>query len=417
MKTIWHVVLYHKQLVALTNSCDIKVTDTLRDALFMENQFQGDKWKRCFTHILSYILPSPASNWTTFNVSWSWISHTCIWLAINGSCLLKGRSAVGLRSWWCGWGPVALRILLLWLQSTLGRRCSCDRLARPQCSVLAVPMGWWVGHNGVKWGPKVGAAWCRWRILMPLRSRAVILSVVICRHGIMLLVWMWWVLGGYRGNRVGTDGDLGWRSRVKSRPRAWGCPSLSVAVGVVVGAVVCARWWRFSRRSILRRHGLVSMLRNAGIVIRGRIHRWVSLTWSCGMKKKQEKKNEAPLQTNLKGVMVQDWPLCNIMEQLMMKRLPQKHNRFNTHNHGMERKTTELPLIFIIKSIELPVYQPVIEVTLQSCNYWLIAPMPTDMYDSSVPLYLVHNRKDTSISPPLIQYYVGGEPFPELFEI
>lgn len=210
---------------------------------------------------------------------WSWILLTWTWLAINGSCL-KGWGSISMLSWWCGCDPVALRILLLRLQSTLGRHRSCSSLGRLQCSILTAPRGWWVGHNGVKWGPKVSTAWCWPWILLPLGSSAVILSIVISRHGVMLMVWMWQVLGSYRGSRVGTDRDLGWRSRVKSRSRDWACPSLRVAVGVVVGAC----WWSFSRRGILRQHGGVTMLRNTRIVIRGRIHGWVSLTWSCGMK-------------------------------------------------------------------------------------------------------------------------------------
>lgn len=207
------------------------------------------------------------------------MSPTCIWLAINGSCLLKGRSAESLLSWWCGRGPIALRILLLRLQSILGRRRACDSLAWPQRSVLAAPVGWWVRHNGVKWGPGVSAARCWRRILLPLCRGAVILSVVIRGHAVMLRV-----LWGYRGNRVRRGMDLGLRGGVKSRPWARRSPSLRVAVRIVVGAVVGARWWSFSRRGILRRHSGVTMLRNTGIVIWGRIHGWVSLTWSCGMR-------------------------------------------------------------------------------------------------------------------------------------
>lgn len=221
-----------------------------------------------------------ANNCTIFDVFWSWISPTCIWLAINGSCLLKGRSAVALLSWWCRCSSAALRILLLSLQSTLGRRCSCDSLAWPQCSKLTAPRGWWVGHNGVKWRSGVSTAWCWRRILLSLGSGAVILCVVICWHCIMLRVQVRWVLGGYRGNRVGADRDLGCRSRVKSRASGWRYPSLRVVVGVVVGAC----WGSFSRRGILRWHDGVTMLRNTSIVIRGRIHSRMSLTWSCGTK-------------------------------------------------------------------------------------------------------------------------------------
>lgn len=218
---------------------------------------------------------------TIFDVFWSWITPTCIWLAINSSCLFKGRGAIALLSWWGGRGPVALRILLLRLQSTLGRWRSYGSLGRPQCSVLTAPRGWWIGHNGVKWGPKVSSAWCRRRILLPLSSGGVILSVVIRRHGIMVLVGMRLVLGGYRGRGVGTDRELGWSSRVISRACSWGRTSWRVAVGVVVGAC----WWNFSRRGVLRWHSGITMLRNTSIVICGRIHGLVSLTWSCGMRK------------------------------------------------------------------------------------------------------------------------------------
>lgn len=212
---------------------------------------------------------------------WSWILPTCICLAINSSCLLKGLGAIALLSWWCGCGPVAMRILLLRLQRTLGRRRSNSSLGRSQCSILAAPRGWRIGHNRVKWWPKVSSAWCWRRILLPLSSGGVILSIVTRRHGIMVLVGMRRVLWGYRGSRVGTDRELGWSSRVKCRACSWGSSSLRVAVVVIVG--VC--WWYFSRRGILWRHGGITMLRNTSIVIWGRIHGWVGLSWSCELEK------------------------------------------------------------------------------------------------------------------------------------
>lgn len=166
---------------------------------------------------------------------------------------------------------------------------------------------------------------------------------------------MRWVLGGYRGNRVGTDRELGWGSRVKSRSCCRGCTSLRVHVGVVVGA--CR--WNFSRRSILRWHGGVTMLRNARIVIRSRIHSRVCLTWSCGIKKrikvKQEIENKALLQTD-GGLLnrVPDRPLSNFPKQLIIKRFSQKRSRSDDPRliQGVLQRTTELPLIFITKSNE-----------------------------------------------------------------